>query len=182
MSQDSGSPPFPQDIISEQPQTRRPLVFPSPWELLWGTLFRALLCLAQNLMQGCPDPSHAFIHYPSSSCSEPTMPEILQKSNKKIMWPDSQAPPPQTTQVLPCVCCSRCVLSFRYECGTCNHKALTEQDIQTCFVKSVLLPLLLLSSLINENTSHDIDYFHPNTLVTLPGTALLWCQAPRLML
>lgn len=154
MSQDSGSPPFPQDIISEQPQTRRPLVFPSPWELLWGTLFRALLCLAQNLMQGSPDPSHTL---PQQQLLRTHHARGSPKSNKKIMWPDSQAPPPQTTQVLPCVCCSRCVLSFRYECSTCNYKALTEQDIQTCFVKSVLLPLLLLSSLINENTSHDID-------------------------
>lgn len=91
----------------------------------------------------------------------------LSKNAIKISCRDSQTLPPLSSQLLPPVCCSHCIFIFCYECSNCNYKALTEQDIKTCFVKSFLLPLLLLS-LINENTSHAIYWFHPNKISHAP--------------
>lgn len=61
----------------------------------------------------------------------------------KITWlkEASQTPPASSTPVLAPLCCSHCIFIFCYGFSICNYKALTEQNIKTCFVKELPLPV-----------------------------------------
>lgn len=81
--------------------------------LLFRALISVYICTEIN------DSSHAFKHYASRSCSEPIMPEVVQKCNVNITsgFPDTNS---QSTQVLARVSYSRCIFIFCYECSICN--------------------------------------------------------------
>jgi len=109
--------------------------------------------------------THPVLVSTAPAVAAPNLPcQRLSENAIKVSRLVSQPPPPQSTQVLTRVCCSHFFFIFCYECSICHYKALTEQDIKTCFVKSFLLPFLLLSSLINENNSHATYWFHLNKI------------------